>query len=187
MDGVLTFVQSNNGKTLTMTDGTTWSDPALTDITAVVITITFDDVTYTVVNETAADWAGATPIQSELEWEVTADEVGQTADTAFLDGVYTVLYTVTVGSGTFTPPTYNVLLDYNVRYCVYDTLRQLPDIHACVDLCTNKQVERANFMYTYLKALEYSAACGQVNEIETILASLQNLCLNPGINECYCN
>jgi hypothetical protein len=35
--------------------------------------------------------------------------------------------------------------------------------------------------------LEYSAACGQVNEINTILITLQALCLNPGINECYNN
>lgn len=191
MDGVLTFVQSNNGKTLTITDGTSWDDPALADIETVIITITYNDVDYIVVSESVIgeDWNGAAfvPLQSDLVWEITADDVGQTANTAFLDGIYTVLYEVTVGSGEFTAPTYNVLLDYNVKYCVYNIYRQLPDIHACTNICSNKEVERANFMGTFLKSLEYSAACGQINEIEVILATLQNLCLNPGINECYNN
>jgi hypothetical protein len=168
----LTFVQSNNGKTLTVTDDSTVG----TNMTGITMTITWDSVVY---NITLTAWAVGSSV------EVTADDVGQTADTAFLDGVYTVDYSNdAVGDDDVQ---YNVLLYYNVRYCVYDLYRQLPDIHACVDLCSNKQVERTLFMGTYLRALEYSAACGQVNEINTILATLQNLCLNPGINECYCN
>ena len=169
----LTFVQSNNGKTLTITD----DSEAGTDFTGITMTIVFDDSDpYTI---TLTDWA--TPGDEEVE--VTADDVGQTADTAFLDGIYTVAYDAT----NETAVGYNVLLDYNVKYCVYNIYRQLPDIHACTNLCSNKEVERANFMGTFLKSLEYSAACGQINEIEVILATLQNLCLNPGINECYNN
>ena len=54
-------------------------------------------------------------------------------------------------------------------------------------MCTKDSVQQAIFMYTFLKSLEYAAACGQVTEINTILAMLQKLCLNPKINECYCN
>ena len=168
----LTFVQSNNGKTLTITDAST----AGTNMTGAAMTITWDSVIYTI---TLTAWA----VGSEVE--VTADDVGQTADNAFLDGIYTVAYSNdAVGDDDVS---YNVLLDYNVKYCVYNLYRELPDIHACKDICTNKEVERVQFMGAFLKSLEYSAACGQVNEISTILATLQNLCLNSGINECYCN
>ena len=170
----LTFVQSNNGKTLTVTD----ASEAGSDLTGATLVITgLDDVDY---NITLTAWA--TPGDEEVE--VTADDVGQTADTAFLDGVYLVTYNATSEDVV----TYNILLDYNVKYCVYNLYRQLPDnIHSDNSLCTNKEVERVRFMGTFLKSLEYSAACGQVNEIETILVSLQNLCLNTGVNECYCN
>jgi hypothetical protein len=169
----LTFVQSNNGETLTVTDASTDTP----DYTGLTLTIGLKDGTAYSID----DVIGITQVGDSIE--VTADDVGQTANTAFLDGVYVVTYDAT----NETQVQYNVLLDYNVKLCVYDLLRQLPDIHASATISTNKQVERVNFMYTYLKALEYSAACGQVNEIETILASLQNLCLNPGISECYCN
>lgn len=169
----LTFEQSNNGKTLTISD----NSDAGSDFTGVTLYIVgLDGTSYGI---TLTDWT--TPGSESVE--VTADDVGQTADTAFLDGIYTVTYNATNEDVV----QYNVLLDYNVKYCVYNMYRQLPDLHSCPNLCTNKQVERTQFMGTMLKALEYSAACGQVNEIETILETLQNLCLNSGINECYCN
>jgi hypothetical protein len=168
----LTFEQSNNGKTLTVTD----ASDAGTDYTGLTLTLgTYGGTAYSI-TVTGITQPGDTV-------EITADDVGQTADTAFTDGVYTATYNATNEDQV----AYNVLLDYNVKYCVYNMYRQLPDIHACTDLCSNKQVERTQFMGTMLKALEYSAACGQVTEIQTILATLQNLCLNPGINECYCN
>lgn len=168
----LTFSQSNNGKTLTITDAST----AGTDMTGAAMTITWSGTVYTI---TLSAWAVGSSV------EVTADDVGQTADAAFTDGVYIVDYSNDdVGDDDVQ---YNVLLDYNVSYCVYNILRQLPDIHACNDICTKDSVNQAIFMYTFLQSLKYSAACGQVNEINTILAMLQNLCLNPKVNECYCN
>jgi len=169
----LTFEQSNNGKTLTISE----ASDAGTNLTGAVITITFNGETATPI---LTGWTTA----GNESVEVTADEIGQTANTAFSDGVYSITYTTTADP---TGVSYNVLLDYNVKYCVYNMYRQLPDIHACNTLCTNKQVERVQFMGTMLKSLEYSAACGQVNEINTILSTLQNLCLNSGVNECYCS
>ncbi len=172
----LTFEQSNSGKTLTITEASTDSP----DLTGAHITITFSG-TQVYDEDMSAEWIAGT----EDELELDAGDLGGTSGNAIADGVYTITYSNDdVGDDDVQ---YNTLLDYNVRYCVYNMYRQLPDIHACNDLCTNKLVERTQFMGTMLKSLEYSAACGQVNEINTILATLQNLCLNPGINECYCN
>jgi hypothetical protein len=177
---VLTFEQSNSGKTLTITEASTLS-PTLTGAHITISTVTSSATTEVYDKDMSAEWIAGDATTLVL----TADDLDQTADTAFTDGVYKVVYSVT--DGTVENVEYNVLLDYNVKYCVYNLYRQLPDIHASNTLCTNKQVERVQFMGTFLKSLEYSAACGQVNEILTILASLQNLCLNTGINECYCN
>lgn len=170
----LTFEQSNNGKTLTITE----ASDAGTNLAGAAISITYNSTEYSI---TLGTWntVGTSSV------EVTADDVGQTADSAFVDGIYTIKYTTTADA---TGVTYNTLLDYNVKYCVYNMYRQLPNTYlSSPTLCTNKEVERVRFMGTMLKSLEYSAACGQVNEIRTILSTLQNLCLNPGINECYCN
>ncbi len=168
----LTFVQSNNGKTLTITDASTVG----TDMTGAAMTITWNSTIYPI---TLTAWAVGSSV------EIDKSDVGGTADDPFLDGIYVVDYSNDdVGDDDVQ---YNLLLSYNVTYCVYNMYRQLPDIHACNDLCTNSLVQQTEFMGTYLKALEYSAACGQTNEISRILLSLQNLCLNPGINECYCN
>jgi len=167
----LTFKQSNNGKTLTITD----ASDAGTNMDGAQITIEFNDKTFSPELDT---WSVGDSV------EVTPSDLGQDAD-KFTDGVYKVSYTNdAVGDSDVS---YNVLLDYNVKYCVYNILRQLPDIHAANDLCTKPEVQQATAMHTFLKSLEYSAACGQTNEIRTILAMLQKLCLNPKINECYCN
>ena len=176
----LTFEQSNNGKTLTITEASTES-PSLAGATITISTVVGTTVTQVYSSVMSAEWIAGTETELELE----ADDLGGTSGDAIIDGVYRIKYVTTADT---TGVTYNTLLDYNVKYCVYNMFRQLPDKYlASPALCTNKEVERVRFMGTMLKSLEYAAACGQVNEIQTILATLQNLCLNPGINECYCN
>ena len=136
MEGILTFDQSNNGKTLTITDGSEWGEdtnPDLTDITRVQISIVYDGTTYSnIIDEDSDDWTGSTPTQDELEWEINVDTdatFGAAAfdsDDIFDDKVYTIVYTVTVGSGVFTPTSFDVLLYYNVKYAVYNKFRQQP-------------------------------------------------------------
>lgn len=177
----LTFEQSNNGKTLTITEASTDS-PNLAGATITIYTVTSSTTTQVYSESMSAEWIAGTETELELE----ADDLGGTAGDAITDGVYKVVYSVT--DVTVDNVSYNTLLDYAVKYYVYNMYRQLPNKYlASPTLCTNKEVERVQFMGTMLKSLEYSAACGQVNEINTILSTLQNLCLNSGINECYCN
>jgi len=172
----LTFEQSNNGKTLTITDAST----AGTDMTGAALTITWGGIVYPI------DLTGVVPTWTVDSYiELDASSIGGNAGDVFLDGIYVIDYSNdAIGD---IDVQYNVLLDYNVKYCVYNIMRQLPDIHAQKDICINDQVNQALFMNTYLKSLEYSAACGQVNEINVILVALQKLCLNPRVDECYCN
>jgi len=175
MDLALTFVQSNNGKTLTITDA---SESGI-DLTGAAINITFNDIVYAV---TLGVWVEGSSVDVTTDTNITP-LMGTGGP--FIDGIYLVEYSNdAVGDPDVS---YNIVLDYNVAYCVYNQYRQLPDVHACQDLCTNDLVSRTEFMGTYLKALRYSSACGQMNEVSRILLSLQNLCLNPGINECYCS
>lgn len=169
----LTFVQSNNGKILTITD----ASEVGANLTSAVMTITWNGTVYTVT-------LGAWDVGSSVE--VTTDsntDANIGSGGPFADGIYLVKYINTID----TDVEYNLVLDYNVRYAVYNEYRLLPDIHASQDLCTNDLVRQTEFKGTFLKALEYSSACGQINEISRILLSLQNLILNPGINECYNN
>lgn len=167
----LNFEQTGDGEILKISensdDGSTLDNPTLT--------IDYEGSSY---NIDISDWSA---VGSESV-EVTADQVGQIANEPFEDGIYTITY----DTDTEDSVSYNTLLSYNVKSCVYNILRVIPDIHKC-RICKNQEVRRALFMFTYLKSLEYSAACGQLNEIETILTSLQRMCKNPYINECYCN
>jgi len=172
----LTFEQSNSGKTFTITDA---SDDG-TNLAGAHLTIVYNSETVYDA-DLGVDWA--TPGDESID--LTSSDLGQGADAHIKDGVYTITYSVD-DSGV-EDVTYNTLLNYNVKYCVYNILKQLPDVHAANDLCTKPEVQQATAMHTFLKSLEYSAACGQTNEIRTILAMLQKLCLNPKINECYCN
>ena len=167
----LTFNQSDSGKVFTITDAST--DVVITD--SAVLAVTWNDVAYPIT--LPATWAVGESI------DITPTDVGQASDdNSFLDGVYSVSYAF-AGQTTVI---YNTLLDYNVKYYVYNMLRQVPDVFNA-NPCKSVDVQRALFMFTFLKSLEFSAACGQVNNINTILASLQRLCLTPTINECYCN
>jgi len=167
----LNFEQTGDGEILKISDN---SDDG-SDLSGATLVIKYDGTTYSI---DISDWS---TVGSESV-EVTADQVGQTANEPFEDGIYKITYSTTNEDAV----AYNTLLSYNVRSCVYNLLRVIPDIHKC-DICKNQQVRRALFMFTYLKSLEYSAACGQLNEIDTILLSLQRMCKNPYINECYCN
>ena len=166
----LDFEQIDNGETLRINDD---SDTG-TDLTGATLSITFGDSTY---NIDISSWT--TPGDESVD--VKPSDVGQSTD-KFSDGVYKADYNADNEDAV----AYNTLLDYNVRYCVYNILRLIPDVHNC-NVCSNKKVQRAIFMFTYLKSMEYSAAAGQISEIKTILASLQRLCKNPYINECYSN
>ncbi len=172
----LTFKQSNNGKIFTISD----ASEAGTNLAGARLIIVYNnEVIYD--NVLGVDWS--TPGDESIS--LTSSDLGQGTDAHIKDGIYTITYSV--DDVTVDDVTYNTLLNYNVKYCVYNILRQLPDIHAANDLCTKSEVQQATAMHTFLKSLEYSAACGQTNEIRTILAMLQKLCLNPKINECYCN
>lgn len=170
----LTFSQTNSGKEFIITDAST----EIVDYATAVMSISYDGGTAVVVTSLLpVDWGFGKTVT------ITPEDLLQASDdTAFLDGIYTVEYNTTAVAKI----TYNTLLDYNVKYCVYNMLRQVPDVFNA-NPCKDVNVQRALFMYTFLKSLEFSAACGQVNEIESILAKLQILCLKPTINECYCN
>lgn len=173
----LTFEQIDNGETLRITE----ASDAGTDLTGASLSVTWDDTSYDIAlsgsnwsdEDSSSDWSIGDTI------DVKPSDVGQSGD-KFEDGVYAVAY----DADNETSVSYNTLLDYNVRYCVYNILRLVPDVHNC-NVCTNKKVMRALFMFTYLTSLEWSASAGQLTEINRILLSLQNLCKNPYINECY--
>lgn len=175
----LDFEQIDNGETLRITE--TSDDGA--DLTGASLKVKWSGTWYDIDlsgdnwsdEDDSEDWSTGDTI------DVKPDDVGQSED-KFMDGIYEIEY----DADSEDTVKYNTLLDYNVRFCVYNVLRLIPDIHNC-NVCSNMKVQRAIFMFTYLKSLEYSAAAGQISEIERILTSLQNLCKNPYINECYSN
>lgn len=170
----LTFSQADGGKQFILTDAST----EIVDYPTSVITISYNGATPVNVSSLLpVDWGSGKTVT------ITPEDLLQASDNnPFLDGVYTVEY----NTATVAKVSYNTLLDYNVKYYVYNMLRQVPDVFNA-NPCKSADVQRALFMFTFLKSLEFSAACGQVNNINTILASLQRLCLTPTINECYCN
>lgn len=185
MTGILSFEQSNNGKVLTITDASKWGEetnPALTDITRVQVAISYDGTTYTnVIDEDSDDWVGSTPTQDELEWEVDVDTDATFgaavfgSDDIYYDGIYTLLYTVTVGSGTFSPTTHNIMLDYNVEKGVADAFKEQPYKFTATNIAYDEDIERNLLLESFLRVEKYSSRCGLTTKANDILETLQDL------------
>lgn len=207
VDLSLTYSQSNDNKTLTFTDATGvydavtntggWGTPntAVTDIdgTAGTLSLTITvvtpdgETTYDAIDLFTVFGDGGFSTVNDLVFAINASHLESsgtalgTSDTELPDGIYEVSYTYTDVSGndpgstdTYTEDT---LVDGQVRNSVYELLRVVPVIYACNE-CRCEEMYEAQFSYSYLKAMEYSAFVAKKEELIDQLETLQGIVLN---------
>jgi len=214
----LTYSQSNDSTTLTLTDsaGTYvavdntdgWGAPntAVTDVVVstdeggndqhLLLDVSVTDkngteTTYTTINlydQKGVGFAGFTTA-AILTWTLTpADFVsGGTAmglSTDKLDdGVYDITYSLKLNDATHSVTTTSlqetVLVDGDVKFDVYNKLRQIPIDYAYENIDTSRDVMEALLSYAYLKSIEKSEsesiAVSRTEEVANMLYTLDKL------------
>lgn len=200
LDLSLSYVQSNDNKTLIVTDTTGtdtggWGDGTNIDVTDI------DGVTHTLElqvkiktsdgTETTYDYIdlydefGPFSTTADLVFNITAPlltSLGSalgTSATQLPDGIYTIGYYVDRGLAGDTSLTETILVDGQVRVEVYDLLRKIPVKYNCSenyrDCFPSEDILDALSWYSYLKGMQFSATLSKQEEILAMLSNLQEL------------
>ena len=179
----LSFEQTDTGETLIINNLTDWAaqDPPfndITDIITVTLTVGYKDYAETeFVFNYGAPPATNADLLIELDktnFDAEGSEIPFGTDDVFLDGIWSFNYKVTVAGPTDYEQDFNVLLDFNVRYAVYQYMVDLPYKFSDTP-AYNELVQKAQLYDTYLVALYYLAISGQIPKIEETLETLENL------------
>ena len=210
----LEYSQSNDAKTLTLTDsagtyhvvdnddgwetgGATNPDPAdivvLTDTTTpskyhlvlnVVVTdkysveTTYDEIDlYAINGEAFVDAGDLTWDLTPADFDVSGTAMGLSTD-MFDDGVYNITYTLRDNTTPFAVVvTFNetIVVDGDVRIDVYNKLRNIPYDYVNEEIDTSRDVMEALLAYSYLQAIEGSAAVCLTEDLVNMLYTLDKL------------
>jgi hypothetical protein len=200
LDLSLSYVQSNDNKTLIVTDTTStgtggWGDGTNINVTDI------DGSTHTLElqvkiktsdgTETTYDYIdlhsefGSFSGAEDLVFSITAPlliSLGSplgTSATKLPDGIYTISYYVDRGLAGDTSITDIILIDGQVRVEVYDLLRKVPVKYNCSenyrDCFPDEYTLDTLGRYSYLKGMEFSATLSKQEEILAMLSNLQEL------------
>lgn len=200
LDLSLSYVESNDNKTLSITDTTGtdtggWGDGTNIDVTDI------DGSTHTLElqikiktsdgTETTYDYIdlydefGPFTDTGDLVFNITAPLLTVTgtalggASVMLPDGIYTVSYYVDRGLAGDTSITDTILIDGQVRVEVYDLLRKIPVKYSCSenyrDCFPDEDIIDALGWYSYLKGMQFSATLSKQEEILAMLSNLQEL------------
>jgi len=151
-------------------------NPLTADATAATLAINIAGGTVYTLNLLTSDFPSSV---DTLEYDVTADLIGGTANTAITDGIYTFTYSVTVGGTTYTQ-TKTQGIYCSVQCCIYSMFKALDS--TCD--CHTEAKERALDAFMLLKGLITSTASGNITNFNTNLEVLQRLCLNSNCDTC---
>ena len=91
---------------------------------------------------------------------------------SFSDQVYYVKYTVTI-SGTDYSTTEQVYVTCNTAECV---MEMFADLDTCNSKAAKFERQKAMTAWTFLKVLEYQAACGNISEADKTKTFVNKLC-----------
>jgi len=128
--------------------------------------------------------AGAFVDASDLTWDLDASDfelsgVAMGTSSELLDdGVYDITYTLKDNTTPFAVvATLNekIIVDGDVRIDVYNKLRNIPDEYANENIDTSREVMEALLAYSYLQAIEGSAAVCLTEDLVNMLYTLDKL------------
>jgi len=184
----LSYCQSNGCKTLTITDSTgtydvttnpTGCDPLwLPDVTAATLVITDpsdNEYTIDIISDLGIDYSTATV--DTLEYDVPSTLLGKSSTEAFDDGIYEVVYTITLlGVTTFTV-TRMFAVDCSLRCDIDSLLAMVPSQYNC-NSCNTDFIDDVFLAYMLFKAMQNAAQCGGIDEWYNMKTTLTKLITN---------
>jgi hypothetical protein len=163
--------------------------PKVTEITAATL-----DTTVTGVSNTAqvkdqvdlfAEFGGPWTDISELVYTITAELLGDTADSLLEDGLYALEYNITydgADQGVANPQTQlfevTILVYGQVKVAVYDKYRQIPEWCNCKDDDAFFKIMETDLLGAYLTAIETSAFIAKTEELINMLIVLDDMVKN---------
>ena len=161
----------------------------VTEITAITLdtTITGTNLSPTVKDQVDLYALNSGPFTdvSELVFTITAELLGDTADSLLIDGLYALEYNVTytgedqLGATTVTQLFEVIILVYGqVKVAVYDKYRQIPAWCNCKDDDALHQIMETDLCGAYLVAIENSAFIAKTEELLNMLIVLEDMVEN---------
>lgn len=178
----------SNATTTINLSGTVYEvTPTVDEITAATLAITVKDVSgASIVKPTInlyTTFDGPFADQDEMVYTITAALMGDTADSLLVDGLYTLVYTLTskiggAGSGQIDTLTVTILVYGQVKIATYQKLRQIPTTYACNDGRNKDVISEADLCGAYLTGIENSAYIAKTEELLNMLTVLDNMILN---------
>ena len=153
-------------------------NPLVADVTAWSITITNPDATIVVITSPT----GLPTATTTLDYEIPAATLNSTA-TKVTDGLYTFVYSVTVGGTTYTKTKY-VLFSCNIECCVAKLFAKIATDSDCS--CTSTTISNAIYADALLQGLLAAKGCGNVTAITNLLTKLNKIC-TASTSNCGCS
>lgn len=163
--------------------------PVTPDLATEIDTLTLDTV-ITSVDEVATSKDqvdlltefGAFVTQDDMVYTITADLLGDTADSELVDGLYQFTYTVTYSGDGVAIKTdtliITVLIYGQVKALVYEKLRGISTLYMCNNGCPSIEISEADLCGAYLSGIENAAYTAKTEELLDMLVVLNNLVTN---------
>jgi hypothetical protein len=191
--------QTQDCKTLTVTDITGNYDPdnitgygpeneELADLIAAVLTVTIKATAST--EEESFTFDVLDEITNQEEITITSDMLGYGFDESIPDGI--LVFTL---EETFEDPDTEAQTNYSTSvdkllYCNFECFVKNKIANLAIlepECCSGNSkdsIQEVLKMWAYLKSLEHSAACGNLNKYTDVMAIVSKV---QGVNDCNCN
>ena len=158
---------------------------AISEITAMTLAVTIVDKTGVSTSKGTIDLItefGQPVDQDDMVYTIDAELLGDTIGSLLVDGLYTLVYTITsqIGTGDEREDTLTVtILVYGqVKVATYQKLRQIPTTYMCTDGRAMAQIAEADLCGAYLTGIENSAYIAKTEELLNMLVELDSMILN---------
>lgn len=119
--------------------------------------------------------------QDDMVYTIDAELLGDTIDSLLVDGIYTLVYTVTSTFGARTKVdtlTVSILVYGQVKVATYEKLRQIPTSYMCHDGRARADISEADLCGAFLTGIENSAYVAKTEELLAMLIELERILLN---------
>ncbi len=196
----LDLCETNNCKTIKLSELTGvyeatfnpggWDDtglinPALADVTRIVLYFTFPDLSVQTFDSNIVGTLTFPTEDTTLEYPWSMTDFDSPSGTPFTDGEYIITYYI---EGTFLGNAYTATVTSRFfltcqTQCCIDKLFHAASQSDCTD-CKNEKLDKALEAESYLKSAQYAADCTKINMAKKHLAKAQWICNNKNCLNC---
>lgn len=158
--------------------------PAISEIVALTLGVTILDKNSVTTSKGTINLLtkfGVPVTQDDMVYTIDAELLGDTIGSLLVDGLYTLVYTITSNVGGIDRVdtlTVTILVYGQVKVATYQKLRQIPTWYMCHDGRAKDQISEADLCGAYLTGIENSAYIAKTEELINMLVELDLILLN---------